>query len=67
MWHSVALHDQVLSVCVVGMAPRVRSIVSAQVFEVLWEPAMSESDTGYPVEESSREMALCACVAWCPV
>jgi len=62
MWHGIAFHDQVLSVCVIGTAPRAFSIVSSYALEVLWELAMSQGDAGYPVAESSGEEAFPACI-----
>jgi len=66
VWHGVAFHDEVLSVCIVGTAPRALPVVSSYAFEVLGEPPMSQADAGYPVAESSGEEALYACIVWCP-
>ena len=65
MWHGVTFHDHVLSVHVFGPTPWAFPIVLPYTFEVVWEPAMSQVDTGYPVAESSREEAFRACVVWC--
>jgi len=63
--HGIALHDQVLSVCVIGAAPRTLFVVSSYALQVMGEPAMSQADAGYPVAESSGQEALRACIVWC--
>jgi len=66
VWHGVAFHDQVLSVCIVGTVLRALPVMWSYAFEVLEEPAISQADAGYPVAEFSGEEALRACVVWCP-
>jgi len=65
VWHGVAFHDHVLSVCIFGLAAWAFPVVSSYVLEVVGEPAVSQADAGYPVAESSGEEALRACVVGC--
>ena len=41
VWHGVAFHDHMLSVCVFGLAPWAFPVVSSYTLEVVREPAMS--------------------------